>query len=338
MDSRKLVQKTLEFEKPERIPRQAWVLPWAEKKFPEAVCRLRRDFPDDIISAPLVYTKHSETVGDRYEQGLYTDEWGCVFKNLENGIIGIVKDPLIASWEDLQNFQTPDVVLSLNIETVNSFCRDSDRFVISGAIVRPFERFQFLRTMEQAMVDLAERPPELYELVKQIHEHYLKEVEVWSRTDVDAIALMDDWGVQQGLMVSPNIFREIFKPMYRDYVDIAKQYNKYVFLHSDGYIFDIIPDFIEIGIDAINSQIFCMGIKRLGENFRGRITFWGEIDRQHLLPYGSEQDIDNAVVDIWQALYAGGGVIAQCEFGPGAKPQNVIKVFDSWNKVCMTHK
>jgi uroporphyrinogen-III decarboxylase len=150
---------------------------------------------------------------------------------------------------------------------------------------------------------------------------------------VDAIGIMDDWGSQNALLTSPEIFRKFFKPMYKEYVDIAKSYGKYVFMHSDGYITEIFPDLIEIGIDALNSQIFCMDIKELGEKFRGKITFWGEIDRQDLLPRGSQEDIEKAVSTVFNELYENGGVIAQCEFGLEAKPENVINVFNSWDKI-----
>ncbi len=102
-------------------------------------------------------------------------------------------------------------------------------------------------------------------------------------------------------------------------------------MHSDGYILDILPDLIEIGLDAINAQIFCMGVKRLGERCKGKITFWGEIDRQYLLSYGTAEEVINAVKSVHEALYDNGGVIAQCEFGPGAKPENVYLVFETWN-------
>ena len=333
MTSRDLVRKTLAFDSPERIPRQLWLLPWAEEQYPHHVRQLQNQFPDDIVTAPAIYKKPLGIQGDRYKIGTYVDEWGCIFNNLHGGVIGIVQNPLIANWEELENLRPPEAVLHLDKNEVDAFCKVTDRFVLGGTFVRPFERLQFIRTMEQAMIDLAEQPPELFELLNQIHEHYLKEVESWAQTDVDAITLMDDWGFQQALLVSPDIFRRIFKPMYRDYVDIARQYGKSIFFHSDGWITDIILDFIEIGIDALNSQVFCMGIKELGDKFRGKITFWGEIDRQHLLPHGSQEDIEKAVHEVWQHLYADGGVIAQCEFGPGAKPENVFTVFETWNSI-----
>jgi uroporphyrinogen decarboxylase len=333
MTSRELVKKTLGFESPPGIPRQKWILPWAEKTYPRQVRMIEDRFPDDIVSAPAVYTDPVSIRGERYEIGTYIDEWGCQFTNLHDGVIGIVQTPLISSWDQLDGFHPPDATTTVDKDAVNHFCRQTEQFVLSGSVVRPFERLMFIRTMEQAMIDLMEQPAGLTELLRRIHSHYCREVEVWAKTDVDGIALMDDWGVQNALMVSPDLFRRLFKPMYRDYVEIARQYNKSVFMHSDGYIIDIIPDFIEIGIDALNSQIYCMGVEELGSHFRGKITFWGEIDRQQLLPHGTEEDIRAAVETVHNCLYDGGGMIAQCEFGPGAKPQNIVTVFETWKKL-----
>lgn len=333
MDSRELVRRTLAFDFPERIPRQCWILPWAEEKFPDVIEKLHSDFPDDILDAPAVYKKPLGIKGDRYRPGVYVDEWGCVFENRQSGTIGIVRQPLILDWKELDDFKTPDAVLSLDQDVVNAFCKDADKFVLSGTVVRPFERLQFIRTMEQALVDLIEQPSELFELLDRVHEHYCKEVEVWASTDVDAVALMDDWGTQRAMIASPDVFRQVFKPMYRDYVEIARQHGKKIFMHSDGYITDIIPDLIEVGIDALNSQVFCMGVQELGKQFRGKITFWGEIDRQQLLPQGSRQEIERAVLEIRNHLYAGGGVIAQCEFGLEANPENILAVFEAWDSL-----
>jgi hypothetical protein len=332
-ESRELVRKTLAFQGPPRVPRQVWVLPWAEIHHPRALERLHETFPDDIVSVPELYSVPTVVSGDRYTQGEFVDAWGCRFSNPQDGIIGIVHQPLISTWDDLDGFRTPDSVLKLDTEAVNRFCRSTDRYVLSGSPIRPFERLQFLRTMEQALVDLMEQPPGLHELLERVHAHYLKEVEVWAGTDVDGIALMDDWGTQTGLLLHPETFRRIFKPMYRAYAEIARQHGKRVFMHSDGHIADIIEDLIEVGIEALNSQIFCMGVEELGRRYRGRITFWGEIDRQHTLVHGTRRDIEDAVRVVRDNLYADGGVIAQCEFGLEADPENVLAVFAAWDRL-----
>lgn len=335
MKPRELVYKTLNFTAPARIPRQLWVLPWAEAQHTGALQKLRRDFPDDIVSAPALYLRLPPTQGDKYTRGKYVDEWGCTFSNPLNGIIGIVQKPRIAQWSELEGLSPPDELLSLNQEAVNAFCRESDRFVLGDTSVRPFERLQFIRTMEQALMDLLERPSELFILLDRMHQFYCREIEIWAQTEVDGITFMDDWGTQNGLLIPPALFREIFKPMYREYAEIAHKHGKYLFMHSDGYITEIIPDLIEVGVDALNSQIFCMGVEELGEKFRGKITFWGEIDRQHLLVNGTQKEISQAVKQVFQSLYAEGGIIAQCEFGLEARPENVAAVFAAWDSFQM---
>ena len=121
-------------------------------------------------------------------------------------------------------------------------------------------------------------------------------------------------------------------PMYRDYIQIAHSHGKKIFMHSDGHILRILPKLIDLGLDAVNSQLFCMGIDNLAP-YRGKITFWGEIDRQHLLPYGTQDDIDRAVEQVYNGLWQDGGCIAQCEFGPGANPDNVYRVFEKWEQI-----
>ncbi|MFC2097060.1 uroporphyrinogen decarboxylase family protein [Bacteroidota bacterium] len=333
MNSRKIVEKTLNFDSPSVIPRHLWLLPWAERKYPEYVKKIRNKYPDDIVAAPALYKKPLNISGQRYDIGKYTDEWGCCFHNIQDGVIGMVQEPLIKDWSDLESFKTPDLALNIDTELINAFCKSTNLFVHAGNITRPFERFQFIRTMELSLMDLIMEEPGFVELLKRIHEHYCKEVEVWARTKVDAVSLMDDWGTQNSLMASPEIFRKYFKPMYKDYCEIARSYGKYVFMHSDGYITEIIPDLIEVGVDALNSQVFCMDMATLNEEFSGNITFWGEIDRQNILPNGSPEDVEKAVYDVYNNLYKNGGVIAQCEFGPGAKPENIIKVFETWNTI-----
>lgn len=333
MHSRELVKRTLEFDRPRRVPRQLWTLPWAEEHYPEYLAKIRIDFPDDLISAPGFYRQRAKTLGDPYQIGTFIDEWGCIFENRQRGLIGEVKQPLIQTWEEAGRLHLPEEMLSVDADRVNQFYRQTDKFVLAGNCPRPFERLQFLRTSENVYLDLGEQPAELFALIQRIHQFYLKEMEVWAATDVDAMMFMDDWGAQRALLISPPQWRKIFKPLYQEYVDLAHAHGKYIFMHSDGYTADILPDLAEIGVDAVNAQLFVMDIEALGEQLRGRITFWGEIDRQYLLSFGSTEEISQAVRRVKDALYANGGVIAQCEFGAGAKPENVYQVFKSWQEI-----
>jgi uroporphyrinogen decarboxylase len=327
---RRLVTRTLDFDSPWRVPRQLWVLPWAETHYPVELISIHNQFPDDIITAPGFLAVPPKTFGRQYEIGTFIDEWGCVFENIQPGVIGQVKRPLVNKWDDLEKLQPPLGNLTVDIEQVNAFCHDTDKFVLGGCCPRPFERMQFLRRSEQLYLDIAEQPSEFFDLLSVVHQFFLKELEVWASSDVDGLSFMDDWGSQRSLLISPRQWRALFKPLYKEYIDIAHGYGKKAFMHSDGYTAAIIPDLIDIGLDALNTQIFTMDIEELGRQFRGKITFWGELDRQNLLPYGSLFDIDTAVRRVFHAFWENGGAIAQCEFGAGSRPENVLKMFEIW--------
>lgn len=330
---RALVTKTLEFNTPNRVPRQLWVLPWAEDHYPVELRQLKIDYPDDIIGSPACLTQKLQTQGGQYDIGTYIDEWGCEFVNIQKGVIGQVKNPLIKSWDDLVKLQPPLSSLSVDVDQVNKFCHNTDKFVLAACCPRPFERLQFLRKSDQLYLDIAEQESGFFDMLHKVHQFYLDEMELWGTSDVDGLSFMDDWGAQHALLISPRSWRKIFKPCYKDYVDLAHAHGKKAFMHSDGYTEAIIPDLIEIGLDALNTQIFTMDIEELGRQFCGKLTFWGELDRQGLLPYASTDEIDVAVRRVFGALWRDGGAIAQCEFGAGSKPQNVRQMFKTWESL-----
>jgi hypothetical protein len=301
LSSRELVRATLDFENPKRVPRQLWELPWASFQHPAELDNIRSHFPDDIVVAPCkdfpstegFQVRTGDPQGNPYEIGTYLDRWNCRFTNFQRGVIGEVKEPLVTgeNWEQRGELRIPEECLEVNREAVNRFCQSADTFVLAGDWARPFERLQFIRGTEQLYIDLILGPDGLFEMLDLIHDYYCRLLSAWAETDVDGLWYMDDWGAQQSLLISPELWVKLFKPLYKDYIDIAHDHGKKVFMHSDGYILDIIPHLIELGLDALNSQIFCMGVEGL-RPFRGKLTFWGEIDRQHLLPEGPSVSLD----------------------------------------------
>ncbi|MCE5184653.1 MAG: hypothetical protein LLF76_00815 [Planctomycetaceae bacterium] len=333
MSSRTLVHKALEFEGPARIPRQMGLLPWATIHHPDDVKRIQRLYPDDICGPPFTCSELPITKGDMFAVGTYEDEWGCVWENEEAGIVGQVKDPIVQTWDDISRVRIPRQLLTIDIDQVNAFCRQTDKFVIGGCCPRPFERMQFIRGCENTLLDLASGTPEFFDLLGRVHAFYVEKLELWARTEVDALWFMDDWGSQQSLLISPTMWRRVFKPLYKDYIDIAHRHGKKAMMHSDGFTMEIIGDLAELGLDALNAQLFCMDIEELGLRFKGKITFWGEMDRQHLLPEGRPDEIVAAVKRVYNALYQNGGVIGQSEFGARANPRNVELVFRTWDSM-----
>jgi uroporphyrinogen decarboxylase len=332
MTPRRLVLDTLELRSPARAPRHLWLLPWAELTWPAELAGIRRRYPDDIVTCPAFLREPLRTVGREYEPGLYIDEWGCRFENKQAGIIGQVKEPVLRDWSEVDAIRVPRERLTVDTDAVDAFCAGAAEFVLAKTWSRPFELIQFLRGPENLYVDLAERPAGLERLIAKVHAFYLAEMEIWARTGVDALVMADDWGGQHGLLIAPALWRELFKPLYRDYVALAHRHGKYAFMHSDGHIAAILPDLVEIGLDALNAQLFTMDIEAIGREFAGKLTFWGEVDRQHLLPYGTPAEVRAAVGRVRRALWRDGGAIAQCEFGIGARPENVAAVFAAWDE------
>jgi hypothetical protein len=339
MTSRERVRAALTFEGPDRVPRDLWTLPWAEEHFPGELAEIRRRFPSDIVTAPSPMRPSPRVKGDPYSTGSYTDEWGCIFVNIQKGAIGEVREPTVS---DLSAWRTavfppyetfpPDLLRAR--EEVNRFCAGTDRFVLCDACPRPWERYQFLRGTADALMDVASVEVEFTQLLDAIHRYYLAELEFWLDTDVDGIKFMDDWGSQSRLLISPASWRRFFKPLYREYAERAHERGKYAFMHSDGNIEQILPDLAEIGIDAVNSQLFCMDMERIAAAVKGKITFWGEIDRQQILPSADPAEGKRGVEAVARRLYdPSGGIIAQCEFGLAANPAVVSAVFEEWDRI-----
>lgn len=334
MTSKEIVRAALEFKNPPRAPRNMWVLPWANMYCQDALDRIERDFPNDFDGPVDFLREIPKTQGDACKIGTYVDEWGCIFTNIQDGVIGEVKNPIIVEeeWEDADNVRFPLELLTVDVAKVNEQYAKSDKWFCCGCCPRPFEQLQYMRGTEQLYIDLMLRPEKMMEFIDKMHRFYCELLEVWAKTDVDCLNIMDDWGTQRSLLINPSIWREIFKPMYKDYADIAHKAGKKLFMHSDGNILEIYDDLIEIGIDCLNSQIFCMGVENL-EKYAGKIAFWGEIDRQHILSFGTEDEVEAAVKKVHKHLWKNGGCIAQLEFGAGARPENVYKAYETWDKL-----
>lgn len=350
MNSRERVYRTLKFDHPDRVPRDLWIIPSVETlRLPELEAVHKR-FPMDLAFPngyrawnmghevewpdPAIlfrYGPSKRAKGTPWE-GTYVDAWGCEFVTAEPGVVGEVKRPPLAEWSALEHFFPPwEILDGGRWEAVNRFSAATDKFVLSPPAFSVFERMQFLRGTEALFLDMGYGAKEIFKLRDMVHEFNLRALQHWCRTAVDGVGWTDDWGSQTALLVSPQLWRDFFKPLYKDYCAMVHAAGKFAFMHSDGYIADIIPDLAEIGVDALNSQLFCMDIEDLGKKFRGRITFWGKIDRQHILPFGRTEDVREAVHRVRRALgSSSGGVIAQLQFGKYDPRENIETAFEAW--------
>ncbi len=325
------VIRTLRHDTPEWIPVNMWQLPATRLKYGEEFDKLVKSFQCDIISAPF---KDPTEDPRHFCIGSYTDCWGSTWVNHQAGIIGEVKNYPLADFSKIKNYQTPKKLFLSGVdgfeETKRFIAEHSDRFILGGWI-SIFERMQFLRGTENLFMDTLIESPEYFKLIEIVEDFYHAYLDEWLKLDIDGIIFGDDWGSQRSLLISPETWRTQYKPVYKRFFDKIHAAGKFVFMHSDGYILDIYDDLIEIGVDAINSQVWCMGLEKVAEKCNGKITNWGEICRQHILPYGSVENVINAVNQMKDAFWVNGGLIGQFEAGPDMPLENIKAGLIHWN-------
>ena len=321
LTSKERVQRAVHFRGPDRIPILHSFLPGGLNELGDELRGIFSRYPSDISGQ---YPQDYSVSGDhgwRYlTKGVWTDEWGCTWDFPGLGVEGIPVDgPFYRGWEKLNGFRCPEVGSEQRPP------RDADeRYVMAGIPGgRMFERMHFLRGYENLMIDLAEDRQEVYLLRDRILEWTVRHLGPMLKCGwIDCFCYMDDWGTQTGLMISPPQWRAVFKPVYTRLFSMVREAGKDVYFHSDGMIIDMIPDLVKMGVSILNCQISCMDLGRLAA-FKGKVCFATDIDRQHLLPFGSPEEIRNHIRALIRTLsLRSGGMIGEAEIGPGVPAHN----------------
>ncbi len=130
--------------------------------------------------------------------------------------------------------------------------------------------------------------------------------------DVDIIKIGDDLGTQDSLMMSPDMYRRVLKPVHADYIRFIKERTSAkVFFHTDGDVFPLIEDFVEMGVDILNPIQTSAGtmsnLEELKSRWGDRLTFCGAIDTQRILPHGTPDEVRAEVRRVIEILGRGGG-------------------------------
>ncbi|MBT3389167.1 MAG: hypothetical protein HN413_02025 [Chloroflexi bacterium] len=331
MKPRERVEMALNHEEPDRCPMQASFTP-------EFATRLRADME---LQGKRVHNPHGG--GNTYEleralgedmlltsvgwansyymdDKAYTDEWGIGWdvKAYETPFgVGhyteIVSHPL-AEEAAIEGYQPPDPhrpeLYTASAEMIRTF--KADYWIVGVTVTTIFETAWALRGMEQMLLDLS-LDPDLSNRILDIPYHYhLTAAKKLAEMGVDMIWTGDDFGAQEQMLISPKMWRHYFKPRMAHYIAELKAINPNlkVAYHSDGNILPIIPELIEIGLDVLNPiQPASMDPAELKRQFGDKLCFWGSIDEQHTLPFGSAADVRAEVLERLQTIGKSGGLI-----------------------------
>ncbi len=313
------IKKIIEVNAPDEFIYQ-WPELGTAKIDAETMLRLRSDVrgvrdlePAHVLKANRERTPHSD----------YIDSWG-------SGAIEISPDewfpgvhPLLnaTTVEEVENYQGwPDMTDPSRIAHVADVARElaqENEYAILATpwLLFPFERAYAMQGLENFLLNMALHPEFAVALLKKNAEQcktlmgaFLEEL----GPNVDIIKIGDDLGTQESLMISPNMYRKVLKPIHADFIHFIKERtHAKVFFHTDGDVEPLIEDFIEIGVDILNPIQTSAGkmadLKSLKAKYGDRIVFCGAVDTHRVLPFGTPDEVRQEVKRVIQALGSGGG-------------------------------
>ena len=240
--------------------------------------------------------------------GTYRDDWGVIWRRGPGDDVGVVIDPPLKE-PSLAGFEAPDPLP--RGQYLDAFCKEnSHRFKLVSLTSPIFQRAWFLRGFENFLMDMALHEQFAHELVDVIMEYTTKVVTEALSYDVDAFFLMDDWGQEAGLLISPQMWREYFKPGMEKLFKMVKERSIFLFFHSCGDIDCLIPELIEMGLDVLNPfQPEVMDVYQIKRKYGDRLSFYGGIGTQDVLPHATVDEVKADVREKMRILGKNGGYI-----------------------------
>jgi uroporphyrinogen decarboxylase len=303
----------------------------------------------DVDFRPVFYQSHRVSTASDPQSDIVVDEWGIKRKRPAGGLYyDIVGSPLAdASIDDLERYPWPDPLASFRFNGIAERAQDlyeNTEYALVGPgydggffedawMMRGFERFLMDLLIDQDFASALMR--KILDLRKQQTGRYLELVGKY----LDVVYVADDLATQRGPLISLETYRSFIKPLQEEYYSFIKERTAAkLFYHCCGDVSSLLEDFIEIGVDIINPvqvSIDGVDIQHLKEVYGDRISFWGGIDTQHVLPYGDVEDVKSEVRRRVRALAPGGGfVLAPVHnLQPDVPPENIQAMVEEAKRV-----
>ena len=245
------------------------------------------------------------------DEGHYEDEFGCLWQATETNIGQIIERPLKTA--SLDGYTFPKANDTFRIKGLKEITvKHKDEYLVANITNHTLlERAFNLRGMPHFMTDMYDHPRFVEELLDRILEYDWGLTQLMLDCDVDAVKINDDWGDQRGVFIGQSRWRSLIKPRIAELCRRIRQKKDVdIFLHSDGNISGILPDIIELGITAVNPmQPEVMDIFDLKKRFGDRITFFGGMNTQRTMPFGSPDDVVAEMRELVRVLSVNGGFI-----------------------------
>lgn len=249
----------------------------------------------------------------------YTDEWGVQWKIApydtpfgQGCYTNLLNGPLSDENVNLQAYKAPNPNRPELYSHIERLIKEykSEYYIIGRIHCTVFESSWALRGFENLLMDFLIDEDFANSLIDISFKYHLEVAKNIARKGVDMIWLGDDYGSQNSLIISPDIWIKFFKPRYARIIEEVKRIDPKikVALHSDGCIYDIIPELIDIGLDVLNPiQTECLDPELLKKKYGANLAFFGGVAVQSTLPYGSGDDIKREFEWLKSTLGKNGG-------------------------------
>jgi uroporphyrinogen decarboxylase len=299
----------------------------------------------------------ARSVLDRFPAGVYErnssrtphspfiDDWGSGSIEIAPGnwYPGVHPMAEATTLDDIDRYPWPDMDDPTRVAHVRGRARElaaENRYAIIATpwLLFPLERAFAMQGMDRFLMNLAMHPEfaralleKIAALCKQLMGHFLDEL----GEDADIIKIGDDLGTQDRLMISPKMYRQVLKPIHADYIAFIRQRTPAkVFFHTDGDVFGLLDDFVEIGIDILNPIQTSAGnmanLTELKRRYGRNLVFCGAVDTHRTLPFGTPDEVRQEVRRVIDLLGQGGGYMLASvhTIMDEVPPENILAMVD----------
>jgi uroporphyrinogen decarboxylase len=263
----------------------------------------------------IVYAYLNDVFGQIRRRKSFTepiiyDEWGVGWDTTQEGTF-FCYHPL-EDRDAFTKYEFPDPHVPYLMDIANEVVpKYSDEYVVSSYQVNClFERAYALRGFENFLVDMMVDKDFAETLLDKLTDYQIELAKRYIKAGVNCGRTGDDYGGQDGMLMSPQLWREMIKPRLKRVWKVYQDEGLPIIHHSCGDVRPIIPDFIEMGLDVLHPiQPQAMPIDELAQKYGDKITFYGGICTQKVLPYGTPEEVDKEVKRCIDVLGEGLGYI-----------------------------
>jgi len=305
--------------------------------------RLRSDVRGVLDREPAAVLERNRR---REPHAPFIDSWGSGQKEIQPGVWFPGVHPMAAATtiDAIESYPWPDMDDPSRVAHVaeqGARLAEQGEYAVMGTpwLLFPFERAFAMQGMDVFLLNMVSHPEFAVALLRRIAEeckrlmgHFLRA----TGDHIDIIKIGDDLGTQESLLISPRMYREMLMPIHADFIAFIKQRtDAKVLFHTDGDVFPLVEDFIEIGVDILNPIQTSAGkmsnLAELKRHYGQDLVFCGGIDTHHVLPNGTPEEVRQEVRRVLEILAPGGGYLVSSvhTIMDGVPPENILAMVDA---------